>query len=280
MKTTLLSIVLLFLSYSALSQYVPMPQGWSATWTYESNYADGMGGGSTTYRYYEWGGDTLINGTLYTKRYEGIGLGHQYIGGVRQDVANEKIFYIDTFNVEHDVSFNQHLVVGDTTIIPNDTDSLYEVIQVDTSYFNGIPRKRFQLEALDYNSNPRNRTYEAGVGFTASSTVDLGGWWNNLVCHSVNHEWLYGSDAAPICFLGQNEVSLEETVQVYPNPTQGVVNLNLTPEHVEIFAADGRQMHHFSLSGNQLDIRHLDLGIYLLIIQFKEGTVVKKIQKE
>jgi len=97
------------LSYTQTNVYQPFPLD-SAVWAreYGTNYG-------TTYTKETWLGDTIINSHTYTKRYNSnypFTL-NTYGGGVRQDIPNEKVYYIDLNGIETDISVNQHLDSGD-----------------------------------------------------------------------------------------------------------------------------------------------------------------------
>ena len=102
-KLLFLSLIVWFNGSAQTNIYHPYPQGWGATWQTEA-VIGGSGGPNYSYGAREWGGDTIINSISYTKVYDGIGLGHQYIGGVRQDINQEEAYFIDDQNVEHDIS--------------------------------------------------------------------------------------------------------------------------------------------------------------------------------
>lgn len=73
-----------------------------------------------------------------------------------------------------------------------------------------------------------------------------------------------------------------QTVQVYPNPVKDLMNISTAAavSHVSINDINGRQVATFA-DRRQIDIRHLQTGVYLLTIHFKDGTsVVKKIVKQ
>ena len=79
------------------------------------------------------------------------------------------------------------------------------------------------------------------------------------------------------------------TVNVYPNPTDGLLKISdVVQSEIKIYNIVG-QLQHIkavqSATGNQtseivIDISHLSAGIYFLRIQTDEGVLVKKVVKE
>ena len=83
-----------------------------------------------------------------------------------------------------------------------------------------------------------------------------------------------------------------QTIQIYPNPTTGVLNLiqeiiengEWKIENVEVFDIYGRKMSQISYPQshilNIIDISELSAGIYFVRITTDKGTVMKKVVKE
>jgi PKD repeat protein len=68
----------------------------------------------------------------------------------------------------------------------------------------------------------------------------------------------------------------------FPNPTQGILSLQwegAAPEQVQLLDIFGKKLLEQSLSGNsqQIDLRELPDGVYLLQVQTKNGAAVRKI---
>lgn len=109
---TIFLVSLIFLGFNSFSQtdvYHPLPIGWGAT--YRSTHV--IGGlprdAAYTHKYEAWGGDTIINSVTYTKVYaksSGGGI-YAYSHEIRQDIPNEKVFFLDAGNMtELDISFD------------------------------------------------------------------------------------------------------------------------------------------------------------------------------
>jgi GH18 family chitinase len=66
---------------------------------------------------------------------------------------------------------------------------------------------------------------------------------------------------------------LAQDVQVYPNPTNGLVHLQskIQPERAEVRDMQGKLMREYPSPLNQLDLGGLSAGSFLLILQFPDG---------
>ncbi len=111
-------------------------------------------------------------------------------------------------------------------------------------------------------------------------SVDLGSTWQNgsfpgsLMIRPVFSSKLdYQLDV---------EELVTEDLQVYPNPTEDVLNLSYAMDgHVEIYAADGKLMKR-DVWSNQIDIHDLNPGLYIVRVyaQGKEFQQTFKIIKK
>lgn len=73
-------------------------------------------------------------------------------------------------------------------------------------------------------------------------------------------------------FIGE-----ETALQVYPNPTTGVVHVAAAGDalqHIQVLNSLGQVVHRAALSGEmaQLDLRHLAAGVYSLVVQTARHT--------
>ncbi|MGB1019179.1 MAG: T9SS type A sorting domain-containing protein [Chitinophagales bacterium] len=81
--------------------------------------------------------------------------------------------------------------------------------------------------------------------------------------------------------IGINDISFEN-VSVYPNPTNGIINLNVseTLSSVRIMDLTGKTVQVFNAGSKQLDISEFTIGIYFLEIANAERKSVVKIIKK
>lgn len=264
--------------------YEPMPQGWGASWLSVTQVSDGGSGVNTTHSFTEWRSDTVINSITYTKVYSKSMYNYgpaqfQYSGGIRQDVPQEKVYFIDNQNIEHDISFNQNISLGDTVYYPeNQSDSLFEVSAIDTVSVQGNDRKKFTITTLG-SSNTIEMEYICGIGY-----VSLWGfeWGTSMWCHSVESDLLYGEPSNPMCYLSNDELSTEQTIELSPNPTFGIITFKEAPETIQIYSLEGKHItpDFFELGNTNLDLYRLDEGIYYLLMTFDNKSIIRKVVKQ
>lgn len=100
------------------------------------------------------------------------------------------------------------------------------------------------------------------------------------------------SDVSKITFgadlsTGINEELLNSSVVAYPNPTSGVITLNITDNTqgtvVNIYNVAGSLVSTSTYNGNvvneKIDLSSFDNGIYMMIINSNNNVITKKIVK-
>lgn len=84
---------------------------------------------------------------------------------------------------------------------------------------------------------------------------------------------------------GLSEYGIEQSILLYPNPTNGLININLNNnklnfEETEIRVINlmGKAIHREQIQAQQqlLNLQHLPVGVYILEINSKEGVLRKK----
>jgi len=80
------------------------------------------------------------------------------------------------------------------------------------------------------------------------------------------------------------EESINDVIKVYPNPTNGLINLNfnnINSVNFDIFSIDGKLIEGYTdYRYNQLDFSHLNKGVYFVQFYIENKIVVKKIIKK
>ncbi len=84
-----------------------------------------------------------------------------------------------------------------------------------------------------------------------------------------------------------NEELLNSSVVAYPNPTSGVITLNITDNAqetvVNIYNVNGSLVSSTTYNGNvvneKIDLSSFDNGIYMMIINSNNNVITKKIVK-
>lgn len=87
-------------------------------------------------------------------------------------------------------------------------------------------------------------------------------------------------------YLGVEDF-ISQKLNLYPNPAQNVVNItnseNILINHVGIYDIHGKQLRSESFNNEspiQLNIENLSSGTYMLHIETKQGTAIKKLVKQ
>ena len=78
------------------------------------------------------------------------------------------------------------------------------------------------------------------------------------------------------------EDSFNDLISVYPNPTNGLINLNFTNDvSFDIFSINGKLTKSYTnFKDNQLDLSYLPKGVYFIQFQIDNKIIVKKIIKK
>jgi hypothetical protein len=84
--------------------------------------------------------------------------------------------------------------------------------------------------------------------------------------------------------LSNPDIPVDATISVYPNPTQGIININCknTISSIQLYDIQGRIVQTNLVNENQtiLDISNQSNGMYFVKITSAQGTKVEKIVKE
>ncbi|WP_318640789.1 T9SS type A sorting domain-containing protein [Flavobacterium ardleyense] len=178
----------------------------------------------------------------------------------------------------------QYNLIASTTVMVDETDSLGLVTVPFTSALVPVGSKLVielahdDLEEGFYlggNSSGQSKPgYIAaeGCGIATPTTYTQVGFPNMHLVLNVS-----GTTDA----LALNNNTLEQ-VSVYPNPTSGLVQVNL-PSSVEIISVtvsdiSGKQMNA-SISGNTIDMSNFANGVYMVNVNTNEGNLVRKVVK-
>lgn len=97
-------------------------------------------------------------------------------------------------------------------------------------------------------------------------------WW-------FNPDAQYSTDCSP--FLRVKEEPLPNTIKIYPNPAKYFVNIKSDSEITQIQIIDMQgKLVKTVFSTNQLDIRALPAGVYVVRVETSEGIFTEKVRKE
>ena len=279
-------LLLVLLSFSQLNAqqitYQPFHEG-TTMWLHEKMVPWVQGGGADSYFYRTiWSGDTVINAANYTRIFRGgtnLNFPMTYVGGIRQDIPNQKVYFLDPTGLEFDISISHFLEVGDsiqvTPALSNAffVNSGFEIdtnidwlivhakdsVQVNSSEY----RVDYKLANADYPDNPPI-IYKGGRGF--EEFYDLGSGWF-IRCYKEEDSLFYGSFGAPwyqSCIASVEEKEIDFTVS--PNPSSGKYQLTFGDNKsfsYEVIDVYGKRV--VSLTDNpELDLTEFPAGIYFI----------------
>ena len=85
------------------------------------------------------------------------------------------------------------------------------------------------------------------------------------------------------CVLSADDVTLEKSLKLYPNPTKNIINVNsplIDINKIEIYSVIGKKMKQFTLNLNKINIDDLSSGLYLIKVISDKGSYTTKFIKE
>ncbi|MGB1031659.1 MAG: T9SS type A sorting domain-containing protein [Flavobacteriales bacterium] len=277
----LLGMLCFSISQSQVDTYHPYPQN-EGFWSY--THIDGTDG-SETYRTSLWAGDTLINDVAYLKRNPNEAF---FAGAIRQDIENEKLYFLDSDHVEHDISIDQQVQVGEVlTFIPEVFEVLFassnwidssidlEVIEVGSIEIGSSERRQLLLAVITEEFSGIGFTYIAGVGIQDITILNAG---QNLSCFFDNGLLLFGDEFNPACSYNSVIEATESELSVYPNPTSKMLNIEIPSgfqnASYEITDLTGSIIKRGSMNSGlqQVDVSLLSNGLYTF--KLTKGLVV------
>ena len=253
--------------------------------------------------------DTIINGTTYKKfkSFTFINLNIQPAPNcppfavdtlvspninnayyLREDTIDKKVYLMDqTFSQEY-LWYDFDAQVGDSIVYPGFgtfyIDSIFNITTLD-----GVTRKYFDsIDPL----NPIYGYYIEGIGGTMGPfhppwhVFEFGPW---LMCVSDISENPIFTPISPsgTCYnfiTGIESIEQQlKLINVYPNPTQGVINVTgLKPsQELIIYDTTGRKLKQFAkIDSSQFLISELPSGVLLLFLrdnkaEFSIGKIIK-----
>ena len=299
MKNNLLIIFILIsvITKSQTSVYHPFPDS-NAVWNIQTSTQCSVATATREFFSYIMEGDTLIGGQIYHKLHEpyvidssgcwpyySSGLGPGYIGGLRQEVSNRKVYFIASMDtVEHLIyDFNLHL--GDTirTFLAQDCWSGDSIISgEDSVLINGTYRKRW---ALNLNFGPSYII--EGIGYTGGLITHYCDWFEGgavLSCFIQNGTLLY-SDPDPYyqtnCDIINNLTSIvnNDKISIHPNPFSEIAVLEIKEPQGELnmynlLGVNVFRKNIISIS-TTIEREGIPPGIYFITITNREGIIQK-----
>lgn len=296
----LISTVITLTAKAQTSVYHPFPED-TATWLSDKYDAVCMGYCGSIY--YKMKGDTIINNHLYNKIYRKVGnfyyitfppnssLGANfgacsYLGGIRQDSINKKVYYIDSTMTTDTLLYDFDLTIGDTIYNWYSIYNQYPMVvtSIDSVYISSSYHKVF-----NFDNTPTffGKSLIEGVGWAGDLfSVKPGVDPLYLVCFNSDiilgfgffpafaNECSYPLDCS--IFVDINEPNAEKYFNLFPNPFSDKLNItinNQEPVEVLLYDITSRKLLQQKFTSTvTLNTEQLAKGLYLYEVRDKDGV--------
>jgi hypothetical protein len=267
------------------SVYHPFPDSdavwridWGVSWCFDNSWPQAK------YRYM-MNGDTIVNGFTYHKIVREFGFGSYvcgptyppgsgYMGGLRQDTALKKVFFIPNDSTNEKLLYDFNLNIGDTInfFILNKTYNLI-VDNIDSVQISNLSyRKGYSL-----NSGVHYCGLTEGIGSTTGllEPPDMVDFNPQLVCFIQDSIQLYGISA---CNLPSQVANINETIdlKMFPNPFHSTATIEIKNEELKIknlelkmYDVMGRLVQSQIITNQSTIINREDLGDGLYFYQLR-----------
>ena len=287
MKYCYLLFLVLFCSSLTAQQitYQPFHEG-TTMWLHKTAFWDGQ----SVNEYYQrtiWSGDVQINGEHYTPIYRS-GLDPQnpmtYQGAIRQDIANEQVFFIDADGVEFDISMSHFYELGDTipytiniqhALSVNSGFSLLnsivalkvntiDSVQVDPTNYRVIYEFALLNDTISGAEPTESLFYVGGIGYQNYAGFEA---WGDMLCYKEEDSVIYGANQAPwyySCLASLEEEEIDFSIS--PNPSSGKYQLTFGDNKsfkYEVLDVYGKRIISLTTIP-ELDLTEFPSGIYFV----------------
>jgi parallel beta-helix repeat protein len=245
------------------------------------------------------GNATVVNNTLFRNGWDDdqdwrheIFIGEVTDGNVQNVIVQNNIIYardgIPCVDIQDDieefVSFDNNLCWTDSgedgvyyrdaitnTII---ADPLFDNAPVDNSFtqINGVDFIQMNVEDYILSLNPESPAIDAAVG-------------SYIPDHDIDGEVRPQGNQADLgayeyAQLNSNDESFNESYTIYPNPAVDKIRIKSTtnpikPSHIFAISVDGKVYELSLLNRNEIDVHHLEPGVYFLRILNDEHPHIK-----
>lgn len=302
------SLLFLVLNLAAISLYGQTNHFGNLTsiWHVASSYPNGNLNNpsfvETTTTVYGYVGDTVISGYSWSKIYsstDSLFISDLIFQGTTRDTNGLVLFQSPSSQIDTLYDFN--LNVGDSVLYDFSFTSEYLFISnVDSILLNGQYHKRIQI------SEPQGPN-----AFTLLSEIWIEGIGSlhgplfplspkvfsteipdrlDLTCSEVTSTNYWMDGAYSECYvnivlgIGEGHIRL---FNIYPNPFGSTIEVdlgstNLQRTRLTVYNSQGQVVYSESLSikNSTVQLASLNPGIYLLVIETKEGKVTRRLMKK
>jgi hypothetical protein len=303
----------------ALSQlpYVPMPMQ-NCYWTISHNaqcyWLSGYGASVETYTIYP-STDTIINSIRYVKFYltdhdslVNGGCSNDtrnagYWGGVRQDTANQKIYWKPPGNGNETLYYNFNYNVGDTMKgVYFGYGGAYGQCRIINSIYyqnfnDGVCRRVYTFKySCNYSFNGYSYSFYdkliegcgMSTGFDNTMTNSSFNsnvqetYTNAMFVNAQKVQMATSTNTCPVYDVGILENTLQNNIKIFPNPVSGFITVEcVNSDNIDLFLYDvlGNEI---SISNElKIQVDHLSSGTYFLkcVDRVSGEAAVKKVIK-
>lgn len=229
--------------------------------------------------------DTLIDSLIYREidnKHVREDNGRFYLLVVTQHRINNNVFTDSTEKLLYDFNAEK----GDTLYMNNPgyvntlgEPNYYAILEVDSIMVNGTWRKRLEVYS-DMPSAVANQYYWIeGIG---NSIYGVLSYWSPVMAQDYyfcgvrdksNGQILFDNNSCSDFTSSQNIPTNQDQLQLYPNPTTGVVYLengNPTPVDVRVYNVSGQLVEQYREVEDYFSIANLQKGVYLVVVQGEE----------
>ena len=282
-KTHIIFILLALLMMAGKTQaqeFLPMVQEgnewhtlfWSMSPLYKHNYV------------FSCSGDTLVDNVRYVKLMNTVDGNKPYLFTLLRE-EDGKVWALYFLNdPEEFLLYDFTAKVGDNLIV-GEFGTNYIVDSISTEQIGGLDRKKLWLATNDYLGNPQVReTWIEGIG--SNLGMPWSGWgvgvydfYSRLLCFHQDGELIWQNPQYDGCtYTAVEEIQGNETVSIYPNPTNGIVNVEGHEIiEVKVYNALGHLVKE--TKENVIDLSGQNAGVYLIKITTPSRIITKQILK-
>ena len=229
-------------------------------------------------------GDTLVDNVQYSKLILTRDENEPYLFTLLREVDGKvwALYFLN--NPEEFLLYDFTANVGDNLVV-GDFGTNYVVDSISTEHIGGLDRKKLWLVTNDYLGNPQVReTWIEGIG--SNLGMPWSGWgvgvydfYSRLLCFHQDGELIWQNPDYDGCtYTAVEEIQNEETVTIYPNPTNGMVNIDgYEIIEVKVYNVLGQLVKE--TKENVIDLSAQEAGIYILKVITPSGVITKQIVK-
>jgi hypothetical protein len=297
----LLLLIFISVSFRLSAQtnvYHPFPEDtalWIVSWTQQNN-------NPIQRDLYIMNGDTLINGMSYNKIYIAHGVyngpfstphsSSLYLGAMRQDKANKKVYYKNANMKSDTLLYDFNLKVGDVlpatylTVGGSMNNPKPIVTSIKDTLINGLHYNRFT-----FNSSSIYGHLIDGIGSDCGLFQMTAHWEGGPTLSCFKTHNISAADSPPGLYSAcgfyyfptgiYNEQGNNFPIKLSPNPSTGIFNIN-SPEKLQYSVHDvlGREIFQTvtpPVQSTTLDLSIYPKGIYFVVGKFEEKIFSRKI---